>query len=372
MIKDHLEWVASPRRLALYRKALAAALPAGAHVLDLGCGTGVLGKLALENGAGVVTCVDETELVEVARRSAKLAGNASRTRFCRTNSAELQLEALADAVICDHVGYFGFDYGIVPLLADARRRLLVPGGMFMPRRLRLMAAPIAARHLMAEVDGWAAEQVDPCFHWIRSIELQRRIPVEAAATDLLAPPVALCEIDLTCAEPGVLDLSATWQAHRAGDLDGVIGWFEAELSPGIWMTNSPADTGRIDRPQALMACSEPAAVTQGDRVEAKFRIDTAGTSTSWTIRVPHCGHRTQHSTLARALPSLDALRRSGPGHRPVLSTRGTLRRRLIELCDGTRTRAEIEALASQLHVELGVGRVAVQRQLKLVLDNDTE
>ena len=41
-------------------------------------------------------------------------------------------------MLCDHLGYFGFDYGIIELLQDARERFLKPRGIVVPSRVKLM------------------------------------------------------------------------------------------------------------------------------------------------------------------------------------------------------------------------------------------
>ncbi len=67
------------------------------------------------------------------------AGFADKAEFFQANSFELTLPERADVVICDHVGYFGFDYGILELLADAKQRFLKPGGIIIPAQDRAQA-----------------------------------------------------------------------------------------------------------------------------------------------------------------------------------------------------------------------------------------
>ena len=71
---------------------------------------------------GHVFGIDATAMLEVARETFARAGLAERSRFIRGRSLRVELPEEVDLVICDHVGYFGFDYGIVETLQDARRR----------------------------------------------------------------------------------------------------------------------------------------------------------------------------------------------------------------------------------------------------------
>lgn len=75
-----------------------AALPAGAHVLDAGCGTGLF-SLALARRGLRVTAVDiAPQMVEAARQQATEAGLAEQMRFV---SGDLeQIDGQFDAVVC--------------------------------------------------------------------------------------------------------------------------------------------------------------------------------------------------------------------------------------------------------------------------------
>ena len=127
MLEEHFGYVADRVRLERFHAVIAQAIAAGDRVVDLGCGSGVLGLLCVRAGAGHVIGVDSTPMIEVARETFLRAGLAGRADFIHGHSHRVELPEPVDLVICDHVGYFGFDYGIVETLADARRRFLKPG-----------------------------------------------------------------------------------------------------------------------------------------------------------------------------------------------------------------------------------------------------
>ncbi|WP_169248250.1 methyltransferase domain-containing protein [Candidatus Competibacter phosphatis] len=128
MLDEHLGYVADRTRLERFQTAIARVIRPGDCVADLGCGSGILGLLCLQAGADRMYGIDSTIMIEVARETFSRVGWAERTTFIRGHSHRIELPERVDMVICDHVGYFGFDYGIVHTLQDARRRFLKPGG----------------------------------------------------------------------------------------------------------------------------------------------------------------------------------------------------------------------------------------------------
>src|SRR5208282_2641800 len=141
MLEEHLGYVADSIRLAQFRTAIARVARPGWSIADLGCGTGILGLLCLQAGVARVFAIDSTAMINVARQTLTRAGYGDRCVFVHGHSQRVELAETVDLVICDHVGYFGFDYGIMRTLRDARR-FLKPEGLLIPRRICLRIAAI--------------------------------------------------------------------------------------------------------------------------------------------------------------------------------------------------------------------------------------
>ena len=150
-------------RSGSHRKAIAN----GASVADLGSGSGVLGLLCLQAGAGRLFAVDDSDMLEVAREALTRSGYGDGSAFIRGKSSQIELPERVDMVICDHVGYFGFDYGVVEFFADARKRFLKPGGNLTPASIRLNIAAVGAQRCDELANGWRAEGIPEDFHWLR-------------------------------------------------------------------------------------------------------------------------------------------------------------------------------------------------------------
>ena len=141
-IEEHLGYISDVVRLGAYQAAIENTVRDGFLVADLGCGTGVLGLMCLQAGAATVYGIDSTPIINVARESFSRERLLDRATFIRSHSARTDLPERVDLVICDQVGYFGFDAGIVQSSVDAVRRFLKPGGVLIPSRLRLCAAAV--------------------------------------------------------------------------------------------------------------------------------------------------------------------------------------------------------------------------------------
>ena len=131
-------------RVEPYAAALRAVVRPGSVVLDLGAGTGVFALYAARLGARKVYAVDPADAVRIGRELARENGVAGRVEFIQDLSTRVTLPERADVIVWDIRGALPAFREVVATLADARARLLAPGGVLVPRRDVLLAAPIEA------------------------------------------------------------------------------------------------------------------------------------------------------------------------------------------------------------------------------------
>jgi protein arginine N-methyltransferase 1 len=372
MLDEHLGYVADRIRREQFQAAIAKTLKAGDRVADLGCGSGILGLLCLRAGAGRVYGIDSTAMLEVARETFSRAGWAERATFIRGYSHRIVLPEPVDVVICDHVGYFGFDYGIVHTLQDARRRFLKPGGSLIPARLRLQLAAVESESCRDKAEGWRAANVPEEFHWLRQHTVNAKHAVELAGEALLGAPAALGDIDLRADHPDFFSWAVELPIERDGVMHGLAGWFECELAEGVWMTNSPLAERRINRPQAFLPIAEPVPVRAGDSVKVRVMARPADHLIAWVVDFPAPGRRFSHSTWQGLLLAPEDLMRSRPDRAPKLSREGQARITVLGYCDGRRTAREIEQAVLRDHPELFPSPEEISRFVAQALGRDTE
>ena len=362
VLDEHRQYLSDAPRIRAFRKALREVVKPGACVLDLGAGTGILGLLAFQSGAGRVYFIDSGGMVELARQICRANGFGDRAVFIRGLSTRVTLPEKVDVVVSDQIGWMGFDAGVVEVFADARERFLEPGGMLVPSRVALCAAPVESSEAWANVEFWDKPRAGLDLRPGRPIAVNTSYPVKLERGNLLARPEPFARIDLTQPVPGSVASDVSFAIERRGVLHGLGAWFVATLSESATMTNSPLARAPINRRNAFLPIGRPVQVRPGDRVRLRCHILTADPLISWKVTVlksPQARNgrsRTTaeftHSTMAGMLIGRDALARTHPDSEPCLTPWGHARLTVLKLCNGRRPLREVERLVYRRHQAL--------------------
>ncbi len=355
VVDAHREYLSDPARLSAFGRAIQETVKPGDVVVDLGAGTGILGLLACRAGARKVYAIDAGGMIEVARAICRANGFGDRVEFIKDVSTRATLPERADVIVADQIGRFGFEAGVLQFFADARARLLKPGGAIVPAALELWVAPVESPELFAQVEFWKTAPGGFDFRPARSWAANTGYPAKLRGEQLLGDPAAGLSLDLSRPSLGKLALAATVSVTRAGTLHGVGGWFSARLSPSVTMSNSPLAAAPIKRRNVFFPIDEPVSVAPGDQVKVDMRILPRDTMVRWDVELWRGGARQarfSHSTFHGMLLSAEDLRRTHPGFAPKLTAWGQARLTVLTLCDGQRSVAEVEAELQRRHPEL--------------------
>jgi SAM-dependent methyltransferase len=355
VIDEHRQYLADRSRVDHYARALREVIGPDDLVVDLASGTGILGLLACRAGARRVVAIEATPIAGLARAVARANGYHDRISVVRGVARETEVAERADVVVSDQIGRFGFEAGLLSLFADARARLLKPGGRLIPSALSLVVAPVEHPRQLARVAFWDRRPAGFDFTPVRRIAANTGYPTRLSAPQLLADPADACRLDLSVDTPSLLRIEATFTVQRRGTLDGIGGWFRAQLSPSVAMSNSPLDAQRIARRQVYFPIESPVALEEGDGIDLDLRILPDEHIVSWIVTArPAAGEpvRSVQSTLAGMLVEPADVHRTDPEYRPALTERGVARQSVLALCDGVRTLACIEAEVFARHPDL--------------------
>jgi protein arginine N-methyltransferase 1 len=337
-------------------------------VADVGCGTGVLGLMAVKAGASRVYAIDNASILRIAERTFQLAGLADRITCVSATVAQAVLPEMVDVILCDHVGYFGFDYGITTLLQDCRR-LLKPCGSIIPRHLDLSVAAVETDQWQIAVAGWRIAEVPPEFHWIAetSANTLQSVRLSREGNEFLARPQLLGRIELDETAGQARHWTATLRVSRNGTMHGLAGWFNCVLAGDIAMTNAPMQEDAIRRPQAFMALAEPIDVRIGDKIHSRVLARPDEQIIAWTIEHEPSGKRASHSTWSSLPLGPEDSLRTKPDHVPRLKENGEAIRTVLESCDGERSVDEIIAAVKRKHANLLPSETALKHFVYSVL-----
>jgi hypothetical protein len=247
----HTRMLNDRMRTGLYLEALREVVRLDDIVVDLGTGSGVLAVAAAQLGARRVYAIESSSMAAVAERVADVNGVSDRVTVVRGQSVHVTLPERATLVVSEIIGNDPLAERVLEALRDARTRLCQPDAQFIPSSLELFLLPLAvdqehvARHLPT------ADRVDAWRRWygIDLSPLQDMAPDgwegtwiqprEAAAFEMLGPPVSLGALTLGDACSFPIERHVSLSIERAGTLGGIVLYFEAQLSPGVRLSLDP-------------------------------------------------------------------------------------------------------------------------------------
>lgn len=309
-LREHVKYLTDAPKVAAYRAALQAVMPRDAVVVDLGCGTGLLGLLACQLGARKVYAIDGGAIINVARDVAAAAGFADRIEHIEAMSVDVTLPELVDVVVADQIGGLAYEAGVLEYYADARR-FLKPGGVMVPGRFELRIAAVESERETIAARSWARDDLGfgSAFAPVARHAVNTSFSVNCTADDLLSVSHAIAGV--ASHDDGPFAGQASLVIERDGEFHGLLGTFVATMAPGIIMTNDPTfDERMTNRWQTLLPVTHPLDVRSGDVVEASLSVWPASYTASWNVQVVRDGevlHRETHSTFEGRFLSLQSI-----------------------------------------------------------------
>lgn len=224
----HVPMVNDAPRNDAYEAAIKALVRPGDLVLEIGTGSGLLAMMAARAGATVVTCEAVPWIAETARKVIEANGLSDRITVVNTLSTALTVGGVlprrADLLLSEIVASDFLSERIIPAVADARERLLMPDARILPERggvrCALAGGDVLEKHLFTGAtngfDLSAFNQLYP-----RTVRYDARtvqaVALSAPATpfsfDFTAGPIPAQQqvrFDLTAAVPGRCVALAQW------------------------------------------------------------------------------------------------------------------------------------------------------------------
>jgi len=242
MLNDHV-------RMSTFEQAIKQMIKPGMTVADIGTGTGILALWALQSGAKRVYGIDvNASILEKARERIAEAGYHSRYTTLNALSYNVQLHERVDVIISELLGNLADNEDMTPILEDARKRFLKPGGQILPRSVTTFLVPVEAIQAHAQVKAKRCQGVNTGYNLDQLMEqLSIHDPFNLyydaiiPCSDYLAQPQEAVQFHFRGDDQSEYETSRSYSVLRAGLFTGFKGYFVADLGPGITLDISNDD-----------------------------------------------------------------------------------------------------------------------------------
>src|SRR6185369_2041153 len=234
------QMLADVPRMDAYASALRHAIRPDSVVMDLGCGPGVFALLACKLGARRVYAVEPNNVIGLAREVAAANGFADRIEFFDKLSTDITLPEPATIIVSDLRGVLPLFQQHVPAIVDARKRLLAPRGVLIPRRDVLWAAVVEASEQYAElIEPWQSQfELDLSVATRFITNTWRKSDIKPQ--QFLTEPVCWSTVDYHEVDNPDARAEISWRAARNGTAHGFAVWFDSEIVDDAGFSNHPA------------------------------------------------------------------------------------------------------------------------------------
>ena len=278
----HLSMLHDTARMDAFRRAIDASVQPGDVVVDIGCGSGVLSFMACDAGASKVYAIEGGPVIDVARELAADNGFADRIEFLGGWSLDVGLPEPADVLISETIGNAGLDEGIVAWTSDARRRLLRPGAVLLPQRLRTWVAAVETFDDHALVADWRHSALPYDYTAAHRRASQTLWFADLTPNHLLGQPELAADIDLRTAADETITAAGQVRVDRAGTLHGLACSFDALLCAGVTIDNLPPRS-ESSWSHGFLPLAEPLDVVAGERLSWDLSVSADGEQWSWHL-----------------------------------------------------------------------------------------
>jgi protein arginine N-methyltransferase 1 len=339
-------------RMQAYEAALRAVIRPGCTVVDLGAGTGIFSLLACRLGAARVYAIEPNLVIHLAQSLAYDEGLADRIQCIPEYSTRVALPEPADVIVADIRGSLPVFHNSLATMADARIRLLAPGGTIVPRRDTLYAALVEMPEFYSEIlRPWDHPAWELNMRAASSSVLNSLHKVNATPDQLLTEGRTWASIDYTTIVKNSLE--GDWNAvvQRPGIACGMVTWFQTCLADGIEYSSGPGDREVVATVYShlFFPWAEPVPVKAGDSVAVRFLGSPTENDYVWSwesavtdkANGQELAHFQQSTFFGNPAFLPSALQKTNPSVQPLLNRRGAAVEAALRLMHGALPLSEI-------------------------------
>lgn len=250
-------------------------------VLDIGCGTGIYSLLACQFGAKKVYAVEPNPLIHLAKNFAAQYGCQNKIEFIENISTEIELPEPADVLICDLHVDTPFNELSVASIIDARKRLLKPDAILIPRKDTMYFALAECKDFFEKnISRYLRDYYGINMSSAKRLLTNRMLHPDKKDITQFSEPKIFATLDYATLEEVSFSSQLDWEIKNKGTIHGLLGWFECELGKNIEISNE------LDNQQTVYGVpffpfDEAVEVEVGDRVEVNLSVNLENISYIW-------------------------------------------------------------------------------------------
>ena len=337
-VSGHAAMIYDTRRLEAYQRALQVAVTPDSVVVDIGTGLGIFAFLACQAGARKVYAIEPCEVIAVAREMAATNGYLDRIEFIQDISTRVALSERADVIVSDLGGAIPLFQQHLPSIVDARKRLLKPHGVLIPKCDTLWAGVVNAAAVHAKIVPASDRALGLDMRLAWNISSNNSTNKRFTEAQLVTAPQPLAVLDYSEIEDPDLDTQVKWDVIRSGDGHGIILWFDRTLADGVCFSTAPGEPEMVYG-GLFLPWPEPVELNEGDSVLLNIRADLRGEEYiwSWNTRISRAAqvkHTFRQSSFFGEPHSPARLRKQSTTHVPRLNEDGEINRFILQLMNG--------------------------------------
>ncbi len=267
----HFRMMNDAARNRAYDAAIRRAVGPDTHVLEIGTGSGLLSMMAARAGARLVSTCEQVELIaETAAEIVKRNGFGERVKVIPKRSTQLavgvDLPERADLLISEILSDKLLEEGVINSTVHARRQLLKPNGIMIPRAIaavvRLAGGDFLREASMVDrIDGFDLTPFN------RFVANSISISMEAGQIETYSDDIEVFRFDLMADNHRPEERQLQVTARRTGTVIGLLQWLRLQLDDTESFENRPTDTVTPSAwRQVFYPFMRPLEVRQGETV----------------------------------------------------------------------------------------------------------
>jgi len=368
-INDHRSMVFDDVRNNYYFNAINNMINKESVVLDLGAGLGLHGLMAIVAGAKKVYLVEPAAIINTTRMIIKANNLSDKIECIEGKIEEVELPEKVDVIISVFTGNFLLSEDLLPSLFYARDKFLSEGGKLIPDRAKMMAVPVSApEYYSKRIDCWSKPLQNFDFSLVRQFAANTFYldKPKKRKVKFLSEPIEIMELDFMRATKAECKSTIKTIISKDGKLHGWLGWFNARVG-SEWLSTSPIGQQMHWR-QIFLPLHETIDVKKGNKVSLQLNRPEFG-EWCWVVEL---GDKCQkHSTFLSEPISPSLVMKRSNAYRPLLSERGKITQKILELFNGGST---IENIIEKVEKDYSVffsGHVKAEQFVKNLVEQYT-